>query len=352
MKKFNKIGNKLIIAGLLLTLIPTLAYAKEDNFIININEKPIKMDKNIGYPFINEYNRTMVPIRVISENMGYKVDWNQENQIVTINNDRKNIYLKVGKNYSIIDGKEVKLDSEKSDIKTEVINDRTYVPLRFVSEEFGYKVDYNLVKGKHIINIYNKKEEGDNDGFKEYIVNSEDNNRSEKNYLKPKYYNCLGPVYEFNRNNPRLKNISQEKYKLNLSLVRNDMMDKLVVYDGTDLYQVNKNIQDYYSFSGKDMVDFGLNSINISNSKKEGYKKNELASFRVLYYELENGQKVQGDKFSIKGLTIDNKPYNLLGHKVTRVVMTNAFNCHEKLIINTDIQLPKTLDGLKEIKIN
>lgn len=101
-------------------------------------------------PFI-EFGRTFVPIRVISENLGYKVDWNQDKKLVTINGNKK-AELVVGQTKAKVQGKEVAIDST-GQVASTLRNNRTYVPLRFVSEQMGAKVDYKQTPKMHIINI-------------------------------------------------------------------------------------------------------------------------------------------------------------------------------------------------------
>jgi hypothetical protein len=80
-------------------------------------------------------NRTMVPLRVISENLGVQVDWS--NSIVTLTKDKLTVTLTIKNKNAVIDGTEVKLDA-----KPYLKNNRVYVPLRFISETFNSKIDY------------------------------------------------------------------------------------------------------------------------------------------------------------------------------------------------------------------
>lgn len=119
-------------------------------FQINVNTKEIPLNNNVGMPFV-EYDRTFVPIRVVSENLGYKVDWNQDKKLVTINGNKK-VELVVGETSAKVQGKKVAIDSTGK-VASVLKNDRTYVPLRFVSEQMGAKVDYKQTPKLHIINI-------------------------------------------------------------------------------------------------------------------------------------------------------------------------------------------------------
>lgn len=119
-------------------------------FQITVNTKEIPLNNNVGMPFV-EYDRTFVPIRVVSENLGYKVDWNQDKKLVTINGNKK-VELVVGETSAKVQGKKVAIDSTGK-VASVLKNNRTYVPLRFVSEQMGAKVDYKQTPKLHIINI-------------------------------------------------------------------------------------------------------------------------------------------------------------------------------------------------------
>lgn len=92
-------------------------------------------------PFIMPgVNLTMVPVRVISQGLGAKVDWSQKDQTVTISHGDKKITLKVGQKTAIVDGKEISLDAPPINQ-----NSRVMVPLRFIGENLGLEVKWNPV---------------------------------------------------------------------------------------------------------------------------------------------------------------------------------------------------------------
>ena len=80
-------------------------------------------------------NRTMVPLRVISENLGANVNW-AESQITLTKNNMK-VILKLNSNKVVKNGK-----TELIDVKPYMKNDRTFVPMRFIAETFGSNVNY------------------------------------------------------------------------------------------------------------------------------------------------------------------------------------------------------------------
>jgi len=89
-------------------------------------------------PFIDVRNRTMVPVRFISEALGCEVNWNQLKQEVSIKNDTISISLIIGENKAIVNKKPVFFDTSAI-----VINNRTLVPVRFISETLGATVNWD-----------------------------------------------------------------------------------------------------------------------------------------------------------------------------------------------------------------
>lgn len=81
-------------------------------------------------------NRTMVPLRVISENLGANVAWSKSE--VTVTKDDLKIVLKTDSTVAVKNGKTVQLD-----VKPYAKYNRVFVPLRFIAETFGCSVDYS-----------------------------------------------------------------------------------------------------------------------------------------------------------------------------------------------------------------
>lgn len=78
---------------------------------------------------------------MVSEKMGYKVDYSMENGQkvkVTIKSQDKAIELKTGESSALVNGKQV--DFNSSAVFSE---GRTFVPVRFISESFGVNVQWD-----------------------------------------------------------------------------------------------------------------------------------------------------------------------------------------------------------------
>ncbi|PQQ67081.1 hypothetical protein B9R14_10240 [Acetivibrio saccincola] len=89
-------------------------------------------------PFIDDNGRTQVPVRFVSEALGAEVGWEGSTKTVTISQGDKEIKIVIGK-------KDYTINGEKNLMDTEALlkEDRTFVPVRFVSEGLGAKVDWD-----------------------------------------------------------------------------------------------------------------------------------------------------------------------------------------------------------------
>lgn len=80
---------------------------------------------------------TMVPMRAIFESLGAEVKWDEKTRTVTAVKPGVTVQLTIGKQEAIKNGQVIKLSASP-----QIINNTTFVPLRFVSEELGTKVGW------------------------------------------------------------------------------------------------------------------------------------------------------------------------------------------------------------------
>jgi len=116
------------IASLLITSV----YA--DHITLNINDTIVP---TLVSP-IQEAGTTLVPLRIIGENLGATLGWDGPTQTVTITRGETEIKLVIGsKNVSVNNVKQQLLATPK------LIEGTTMVPLRFISENLDSDVDWN-----------------------------------------------------------------------------------------------------------------------------------------------------------------------------------------------------------------
>jgi hypothetical protein len=95
-------------------------------------------DFKFDTPPVIKSGRTVIPVRAITEGFGSELSWDPLTQKVTITKGDTVIVLTIGSKTALVNGVEIPLDAD-----AEMINDRTYVPLRFVLETLKLSVEWN-----------------------------------------------------------------------------------------------------------------------------------------------------------------------------------------------------------------
>lgn len=101
---------------------------------IVFNGKIVKYD----VPPIIQKGVTLVPLRVILETFGAQVNYIPASKKITVVKDNLNIALKIGDKTAAVNGKMVALS-----VAPQLINTRTFVPMRFISEALNAEVNWN-----------------------------------------------------------------------------------------------------------------------------------------------------------------------------------------------------------------
>jgi len=102
---------------------------------IVVNGRAVSFD---SAPYIDEHDRTMVPLRAIAEALGAEVGWNGQTRVVTIQREGKVSLFTIDSSTASFSGVRVLMDT------CPVIRaDRTMLPVRYVAESLGAKVGWN-----------------------------------------------------------------------------------------------------------------------------------------------------------------------------------------------------------------
>lgn len=118
----------------------------EQNILVFYNNSELFFDQ----PPIIVNNRTLVPLRAIFEAMGASVEWDQNTQTVTSRKNDTTISLTIGSDTMYKNGESIMLD-----VPAQVVNNRTLVPVRAISEAFGADVEWN--NDSKVVNIIDNK---------------------------------------------------------------------------------------------------------------------------------------------------------------------------------------------------
>ena len=144
MRKFSRIGSCLISISILISSVMMPAYATGDTNVV-IGKKLSFDDGNA--PFIYE-ERTMMPLRAISEALDATVFWFGDSNSIQIVSYDTLLLLQIGNGlmakHKIENGEASK---ERETIQLEVApmihNERTYVPLRAIAEAFDASITWD-----------------------------------------------------------------------------------------------------------------------------------------------------------------------------------------------------------------
>ncbi|WP_054668851.1 copper amine oxidase N-terminal domain-containing protein [Calditerricola satsumensis] len=98
-----------------------------------VNGEPVSFD----VPPVIENGRTLVPIRAVAESLKAKVQWIEKTKTVIIERDGVVVKLTINQRVAIVNGRKVMLD-----VPATIRGGRTIVPMRFISEALGAKVEW------------------------------------------------------------------------------------------------------------------------------------------------------------------------------------------------------------------
>ncbi|MCX7745351.1 MAG: copper amine oxidase N-terminal domain-containing protein [Clostridia bacterium] len=160
MKKY--LSSMILILALfnLAPIFQQQVYAQNE-ITVNYNGKQLEFDAK---PYVKQ-GKTLVPFRKILEAFGAEISWDKEEQIITAKKNTTEIYLRIGIQYGYVNGSKVSLD-----VPPEISGGRTFVPLRFISENLGAEVKWNGLNKtasiEYVNHTYKLGQEGTYKGLK------------------------------------------------------------------------------------------------------------------------------------------------------------------------------------------
>lgn len=128
----------LLLSLLVLLFIPGWAAAassaREESVNLMIGGQAVSPE----VPPVIKSGRTLVPVRVIAEGLGAKVDWNEAARTATISRGNQQLTLTLDSKKAVLNGKQVTLDTPPV-----ISKQRMLLPLRFVGESLGVTVGWD-----------------------------------------------------------------------------------------------------------------------------------------------------------------------------------------------------------------
>lgn len=129
----KKILCTMLIVTILMSLMCVSAFAEKPISIVVGGEK---LATDVAPVIIN--GRTLVPLRAIFEALDATVEWNNDTRTVTAAKDDTVISLTIGEDVMKVNGADVKLD-----VQAQIVDGRTMIPVRAVSEALDCEVSWN-----------------------------------------------------------------------------------------------------------------------------------------------------------------------------------------------------------------
>lgn len=255
----------------------------------NTNDIKIEIDgKNVisdVAPFINN-ERTLVPIRVISENLGYNVNWDNNSRKVTVKNNDKTIELFIGKKNVSVNGVDNSID-----VAPMIKNERTFVPLRFISESFDNDVKWD--NDSRVVKI-NKKVTIKSDitnNTNKIINNNPPKEKPKEQYVDHSEYNrkIIEDYYKHQNNNNTNTNYSKPLYAPEIPSKPQQntyVSDDEILRNIRDNVKISSQVIEAQTASGVDLV--GTLQNNTDYTIKSIYIDILLPNGKLAFYNTNN----------------------------------------------------------------
>ena len=153
----KRLFKTLALSMAMMMSLSTYAMAKGSNVQIKVKgaRKNVATANVVvnGYNLQSRYapyvdgNRTFVPIRELTELMGADVQWDQGTKSVRIRLCNQDVKLKINSSVVYVNNKKMQMDKQSTPRLTQYVRQngdyKTMVPLRFLSENLGFNVQWN-----------------------------------------------------------------------------------------------------------------------------------------------------------------------------------------------------------------
>jgi hypothetical protein len=176
-------------------------------------------------------NRTLVPLRLVSELLGANVDWDEKRKTITVTEEETKISLTINSREANINGQTKMLDVPPS-----MLEGKTYVPVRFIAEALSADVGYVASIGG---------------GSLQRIENGERKAESAVSVVTIEKPDKSAKAYSIDEGLVRVKEASAEEYKNLLDFLKKSnrtFESGAEDYDSQDIVYTNEICGRYYVY--------------------------------------------------------------------------------------------------------
>lgn len=142
--KFRRKPKKAATILLIASILMSSSFSTYQTVLAAVKSTPVKLivngeelnDLPMSPVILDNY--TFVPAREVFEKTGALVSWNQASKEIQVDYDKQNLKIQVDNDTALVNGQEVRMA-----VPPKIISNKTMIPLRFVSESFGFNVDWD-----------------------------------------------------------------------------------------------------------------------------------------------------------------------------------------------------------------
>lgn len=273
----KKIFSIILSVIMLCSTVTAFAQTSSDKVTVTMDGQEMEFDVE---PII-ENGRTLVPMRAIFESLGCAVTYydNGEFPVIMASRGEKYVMVFVGQDFLITDDDEISLD-----VPAKIVDDRTLVPLRAVSEAFGTKVVW--LEDIKTVCLYTKQ---GMHKIKPAVISKEIKNKID---IKVMDIACTYPVIENPENLDWIEKINNE-YKENAEKYAKDIENE---YTEKAIQACEETgIESFYPFEFKltYTVDTDRKEmLSLTNHYAENIGDSQKYRRASAVYNTENGEKI------------------------------------------------------------
>jgi hypothetical protein len=110
---------------------------------MTVNGRKVAVDPSGKVAPVIQNGRTFLPVRALIETLGGTIGWSAAARKVTVKLGNKTVQLWIGKSIATVNGKQIAIDAADRKVVPVIIQGRTLLPLRFLSESLGLSVVWN-----------------------------------------------------------------------------------------------------------------------------------------------------------------------------------------------------------------
>ena len=104
---------------------------------VTVNGQPVIWTDS--EPYIDTNNRTMTPFRIIGEALGLTINWSSSTREASFSDGEQTIWFPIGG----LTARTSKGADVEMDTSAVIVNGRTYAPIRYLAEFFGYSISWD-----------------------------------------------------------------------------------------------------------------------------------------------------------------------------------------------------------------